>query len=133
MEPTIEEAYNLFDAIRYYGKHLSLDIAEIMFLSSEPIPLQNHWDDFDNFITVWDFFYKLARSHPRSSFGRIIVTNQIPSMMLLSLEQKDIFSHAQEYKKQVCYLLNFFDSISDYFEYEVKMMEKGYTMKFNIA
>ena len=68
LELSNEEACNLFDAIHYYGRHGTLAAAEDMNLSPEPLPLVNHWENFDEFLNVWDIFSKMAKGFHRISF-----------------------------------------------------------------
>jgi hypothetical protein len=126
LELTLEEACNLFDAFHYYGKLNTLESSEDMFATEEDLPLANHWKDFDEFLMVWDMFYHMSRTQNRSSFGRSILDAKIPSTKMFSKEQNLLFSNKVEFIRQACYLLSFFDSLSDYFEFEVEMIERGY-------
>jgi hypothetical protein len=127
---TLEEACNLFDAFHYYGKCNTLDLVEEMMTVDEPLPLINHWSSFDEFLNVWDFFYRASRELPRTFYGKMIVDCKIPDQMDLSKAQRELLSNQKEYLRQACYLLSFFDSMSDCFDYEVKMIEQGYPYRY---
>ena len=130
---SLDEALNLFDAFHYYGKYNTLETAEEMMTSEVPLPLINHWTSFDEFLVVWDIFHRMTRKIPRTSFGKMLIYHQFPENIVLSREQQELLSDPKEFKRQACYLLSFFDSLSDYFEYEVQMIERGYPHKHRAA
>lgn len=127
LELSYEEASNLYDAFHYYGKCDTVQSAEDMILSDEPIPLINHWVNFDEFLTVWDAFYRMSRNTPRIAFAKMILECRFPESMPLTKAQEEMLLNKNEFQKQACFLLSFFDSMSDYFEYEITLMENGYT------
>ncbi|MBI2601788.1 MAG: hypothetical protein HYW48_01925 [Deltaproteobacteria bacterium] len=121
-----EEASDLYDALLYYGKRSTVDAAEDMLETDDPLPLDNHWQTVDDFINVWEPFYEMARKLKRNAFVQQILSRTMPKEIHLTPQQESLFSDKQEYMKQACYLLSFLDSMSDYFEYEVEMLERGY-------
>ncbi len=126
LELNLEEAGALFDALHYYGKINTLEAAEDMFVSEEPLPLINHWESFEEFMNVCNVFCQISRSLPRCAFTKTIVTGEHIDRSHFSKEQMELIENLKEFKRQACYLLSYFDSMSDYFEYEVEMIERGY-------
>lgn len=121
-----EEVSDLYDALLYYGKRSTVDAVEDMFETGDPLPLNNHWESVDDFINAWEPFYEMARKLKRNAFVQQVLGRMIPEEIHLTPQQQSIFSDKQEYMKQACYLLSFLDSMSEYFEYEVEMLERGY-------
>jgi len=103
-----------------------------MFLSEDPLPLINHWESFDEFLLTWDVLYKMSQELSRPAFGKAILSCEIPEHFDLSSQQAEL-KDPTEFKRQACFLLSFFDSLSDYFDYEVEMMERGYPVWRNAA
>lgn len=133
LELNFDEACNLYDAFRCYGKCSTIETAEEMIASGGPSPLVNHWDDFDEFLNVWDLFYRMSKSCSRASFGKLLLECKVPEEVPLSKVQSALLADNERFRAQACFLLSFFDSMSDFFDYEVKMMERGYPHKSHVA
>ena len=126
LKMTTEEACNLYDAIHYYGKRTTIESAEDMMLSEDPLPLNNHWVSLDDFLNTLDIFCKMSKGLSRMAFAKCVLDNEIPQNIEFGQNQLEVLSRPDEFLRQACFLLSFFDSMSDYFEYEIEMMELGY-------
>lgn len=119
-----EEASDLYEALHYYGRRNTLEAARDVY-DDEMLPLAKHWEDLDDFESVWEIYYDLARMLPKSRFVDLIV-NAVEFEKLLSAEQRTVLSNPKDMLCHACYLLDFFDTMADYFDYEIKMLSYGY-------
>ena len=122
---TAEEARNLYHGVNKLGRKLLHETAHQMFVRSQT-PLHKNWESEETFLVSCNVFCKLAKELTEEEFVGTIMSTRIPHQITFNKSQRIMMSNSQSYMREACMVLGFIDSMSDFFEHEVKLMELGY-------
>ena len=122
---TREEAQNLYQGLCKLG-HKQINEAGYQMFHRSLTPLHKNWSSEEEFQITTHMFCKMSKELGEDEFVDAIMQTKVPGSIQFNSAEQKVLNNSKTYIKEACMLLGFIDSHSDFFEYEVKLIELGY-------
>lgn len=121
----VAEAHELYESLKYYTYEEIQDIAFNMY-QRDITPIELHWQSKEEFIEIFRIFYKISHHFEGYQFAHIVAHSKIPFSIDFNRKQREILVDKEQYIFQSRCILHFFQSLPEFFEYEVTLISLGY-------
>lgn len=127
-----DETADLLSFLKYYDRRITEDAVYNLYCRDKT-PLYDHWESQEAFFFVYDTFKQLANECSEEEFFTSVINESVPEKSSLNRTQREFIKDFALFRREARSLNCFFNSMKEYFDYEILLISLGYPCSHSAA